>query len=171
VPRSLPSRPGYLRRGVDRVPGLRRSEVADLAGMSAEYYAKLERGALGGVSASVLDAIAALSSLTKPNAPTCSTSRKPSTAPARPCGPAAAATSGPCGRACNGPSTPSPPRRRSSATTGLTRWPPPPGPGAIRRPLQRPQRRTDFARFAFLELALLVSRAATQQPTQVQARS
>jgi transcriptional regulator with XRE-family HTH domain len=38
--------------------GLRRSEVATLAGMSVEYYAKLERGSLGGVSASVLDAIA-----------------------------------------------------------------------------------------------------------------
>jgi transcriptional regulator with XRE-family HTH domain len=41
-----------------RVPGLRRSEVAMLAGMSVEYYAKLERGALAGASASVLDAIA-----------------------------------------------------------------------------------------------------------------
>jgi transcriptional regulator with XRE-family HTH domain len=41
-----------------RVPGLRRSEVAALAGVSIEYYAKLERGALGGVSAGVLDAIA-----------------------------------------------------------------------------------------------------------------
>src|SRR4051794_18393484 len=44
--------------GQRRVPGLRRSEVAQLAGMSVEYYAKLERGSLGGVSASVLDAIA-----------------------------------------------------------------------------------------------------------------
>jgi transcriptional regulator with XRE-family HTH domain len=41
-----------------RVPGLRRSEVAALAGVSVEYYAKLERGALAGVSAGVLDAIA-----------------------------------------------------------------------------------------------------------------
>src|SRR3954454_9109456 len=41
-----------------RVPGLRRGEVAGLAGVSVEYYAKLERGALAGVSASVLDAIA-----------------------------------------------------------------------------------------------------------------
>jgi transcriptional regulator with XRE-family HTH domain len=41
-----------------RVPGLRRSEVAMLAGVSIEYYAKLERGNLGGVSDSVLDAIA-----------------------------------------------------------------------------------------------------------------
>lgn len=41
-----------------RVPGLRRSEVAALAGVSVEYYAKLERGAIGGASASVLDAVA-----------------------------------------------------------------------------------------------------------------
>lgn len=41
-----------------RVLGLRRSEVAVLAGVSVEYYAKLERGALGGASASVLDALA-----------------------------------------------------------------------------------------------------------------
>ena len=40
------------------MPGLRRGEVAALAGVSVEYYAKLERGALAGVSASVLDAIA-----------------------------------------------------------------------------------------------------------------
>lgn len=53
-----PERAGVPRTGHRRVPGLRRSEVAALAGMSVEYYAKLERGALGGVSAGVLDAIA-----------------------------------------------------------------------------------------------------------------
>jgi transcriptional regulator with XRE-family HTH domain len=41
-----------------RVPGLRRSEVADLAGVSVEYYAQLERGNLAGASDSVLDAVA-----------------------------------------------------------------------------------------------------------------
>lgn len=41
-----------------RVPGLRRSEVADLAGVSVEYYSQLERGNLRGVSESVLDALA-----------------------------------------------------------------------------------------------------------------
>ncbi|MFD5746369.1 helix-turn-helix transcriptional regulator [Streptomyces sp. NPDC127033] len=41
-----------------RVPGLRRSEVAALADMSVEYYAKLERGNLAGVSPTVLDAVA-----------------------------------------------------------------------------------------------------------------
>jgi transcriptional regulator with XRE-family HTH domain len=44
--------------GQRRVPGLRRGEVAALAGVSVEYYAKLERGALAGASASILDAIA-----------------------------------------------------------------------------------------------------------------
>jgi transcriptional regulator with XRE-family HTH domain len=40
-----------------RVAGLRRSEVAMLAGVSVEYYAKLERGAIAGASASVLDSV------------------------------------------------------------------------------------------------------------------
>ena len=40
-----------------RVAGLRRTEVATLAGVSVEYYAKLERGTIAGASASVLDAI------------------------------------------------------------------------------------------------------------------
>src|SRR6202140_1698889 len=40
-----------------RVPGLRREEVALLAGVSVDYYNRLERGNLGGVSDSVLDAI------------------------------------------------------------------------------------------------------------------
>ncbi|MFF8911463.1 helix-turn-helix transcriptional regulator [Streptomyces olivaceoviridis] len=41
-----------------RVPGLRRSEVAALADVSVEYYAKLERGNLAGVSPAVLDSVA-----------------------------------------------------------------------------------------------------------------
>ncbi|WP_344059447.1 helix-turn-helix transcriptional regulator [Microbacterium pumilum] len=40
-----------------RVAGLRRTEVATLAGVSVEYYSKLERGTIAGASASVLDAI------------------------------------------------------------------------------------------------------------------
>ncbi|MCW2622796.1 MAG: transcriptional regulator, family [Frankiales bacterium] len=40
-----------------RVPGLRRGEVADLAGVSVEYYSRLERGDLRGVSDEVLDAL------------------------------------------------------------------------------------------------------------------
>ncbi|WP_229068436.1 helix-turn-helix transcriptional regulator [Actinoplanes sp. DH11] len=53
-----PEQAGIPAAGQRRVPGLRRSEVAALAGMSVEYYAKLERGALAGVSAGVLEAIA-----------------------------------------------------------------------------------------------------------------
>lgn len=41
-----------------RVPGLRRSEVAMLAGVSVEYYTRLERGNLNGVSESVLESLA-----------------------------------------------------------------------------------------------------------------
>lgn len=41
-----------------RVPGLRREEVALLAGVSTDYYTRLEKGNLTGVSDSVLDAVA-----------------------------------------------------------------------------------------------------------------
>jgi transcriptional regulator with XRE-family HTH domain len=44
--------------GNRRVPGLRREEVAMLAGVSADYYTRLEKGNLSGVSDSVLEAIA-----------------------------------------------------------------------------------------------------------------
>ncbi|MFD3701982.1 helix-turn-helix transcriptional regulator [Nocardia sp. NPDC058658] len=41
-----------------RVKGLRRQEVATLAGLSVDYYTQIERGKVTGVSAPVLDAIA-----------------------------------------------------------------------------------------------------------------
>ena len=44
--------------GPRRVPGLRREEVAVLAGVSVPYYTRLERGDLAGASDSVLDALA-----------------------------------------------------------------------------------------------------------------
>jgi transcriptional regulator with XRE-family HTH domain len=44
--------------GERRVPGLRRSEAAMLAGVSVEYYTRLERGNLAGVSESVLESLA-----------------------------------------------------------------------------------------------------------------
>lgn len=43
--------------GRRRVPGLRREEVALLAGMSVEYYTRLERGTATGVSEGILDGI------------------------------------------------------------------------------------------------------------------
>lgn len=51
-----PAEAGLSDSGHRRVPGLRRSEVAMLADVSIEYYAKIERGQLGGVSDAVLDA-------------------------------------------------------------------------------------------------------------------
>lgn len=47
-----------LREGARRVPGLRREEVAYLAGVSVDYYVRLERGRTANVSDSVLDAVA-----------------------------------------------------------------------------------------------------------------
>lgn len=44
--------------GIRRVAGLKREEVAMLTGVSTEYYARLERGNLRGVSESVLDSLA-----------------------------------------------------------------------------------------------------------------
>ncbi|MGA5200678.1 helix-turn-helix transcriptional regulator [Streptomyces variegatus] len=53
-----PEQAGLPVYGNRRVPGLRRNEVAMLAGVSVEYYTRLERGNLSGVSDSVLDALA-----------------------------------------------------------------------------------------------------------------
>ena len=44
--------------GNRRVAGLRREEVAMLAGVSVDYYVRMERGSLSGASESVLDALA-----------------------------------------------------------------------------------------------------------------
>ena len=44
--------------GNRRVEGLRREEVALLAGVSVEYYVRIERGSLAGTSEGVLDALA-----------------------------------------------------------------------------------------------------------------
>ena len=54
-----PEQAGVLDHGRERrVPGLRREEVAMLAGVSLDYYTRLERGNIGGASESVLEAIA-----------------------------------------------------------------------------------------------------------------
>jgi transcriptional regulator with XRE-family HTH domain len=49
---------GLTSYGPRRVPGLRREEVAVLAGVSVPYYTRLERGDINGVSESVLEALA-----------------------------------------------------------------------------------------------------------------
>jgi transcriptional regulator with XRE-family HTH domain len=53
-----PEQAGLPTYGVRRVPGLRREEVASLAGVSFEYYRRLERGNVSGVSELVLEALA-----------------------------------------------------------------------------------------------------------------
>jgi transcriptional regulator with XRE-family HTH domain len=49
-----------------RVKGLRREEVALLAGMSIDYYVRMERGNLAGASDAVLDGIATALQLDEP---------------------------------------------------------------------------------------------------------
>jgi transcriptional regulator with XRE-family HTH domain len=53
-----PDQIGLPTYGTRRVKGLRREEVATLAGVSFEYYKRLERGNATGVSDTVLDALA-----------------------------------------------------------------------------------------------------------------
>jgi transcriptional regulator with XRE-family HTH domain len=53
-----PDQAGLPSYGQRRVPGLRREEVASLAGVSVEYYKRLERGNATGASDQVLDALA-----------------------------------------------------------------------------------------------------------------
>ncbi|MEV6410953.1 helix-turn-helix transcriptional regulator [Kribbella sp. NPDC051718] len=52
-----PEQAGLTVSGQRRVAGLRRSEVAMLADVSPEYYAKIERGNLAGVSDAVLESV------------------------------------------------------------------------------------------------------------------
>src|SRR5205085_390534 len=53
-----PDQAGLPSYGTRPVPGLRREEVASLAGVSVEYYKRLERGNVSGVSELVLEGIA-----------------------------------------------------------------------------------------------------------------
>ncbi|MFL6135278.1 MAG: helix-turn-helix domain-containing protein, partial [Nocardioidaceae bacterium] len=52
-----PGQVGLPTSGRRRVPGLRREEVAVLAGVSPDWYARLEKGHIAGVSDDVLDAV------------------------------------------------------------------------------------------------------------------
>lgn len=57
--RVRPAEAGFPRPGQSRrVPGLRREEVAVRAGVSVEYYTRLERGQIAGASDAVLNALA-----------------------------------------------------------------------------------------------------------------
>ncbi|MEH0420892.1 helix-turn-helix transcriptional regulator [Streptomyces sp. B21-083] len=56
--RIQPEELGLASHGRRRVPGLRREEVAQLAGVSVDYYIRLEQGRGPSVSDAVLDAVA-----------------------------------------------------------------------------------------------------------------
>jgi transcriptional regulator with XRE-family HTH domain len=64
--RITPEQAGLPVYGPRRVPGLRREEVAVLAGVSIQYYTRLERGDMNGVSESVLQALAGALQLDDP---------------------------------------------------------------------------------------------------------
>lgn len=59
-----PEQVGLPTSGRRRVPGLRREEVAVLAGVSTEWYTRLEKGHISGVSDEVLEAVAGALQLT-----------------------------------------------------------------------------------------------------------
>lgn len=56
--RLTPSDIGLVAYGVRRVPGLRREELAQLAGISPTYYTRLEQGNAANVSGSIINALA-----------------------------------------------------------------------------------------------------------------
>ena len=66
-----PAAVGLRVAGVRRTPGLRREEVATLAGVSADYYLRLEQGRDRNPSPSVLEALAGCSASTRPPPSTC----------------------------------------------------------------------------------------------------
>ena len=103
--------------GNRRVKGLRREEVAMLAGVSVDYYVRMERGSLAGASETVLDALASalqldeaerdhLFALARESGP--ASSRRKRKAMAR------------CGLRYNRSWMPSPMRRPGFATAGTT---------------------------------------------------
>ncbi|NWL11042.1 transcriptional regulator [Paenarthrobacter nitroguajacolicus] len=56
---------GVLNYGIRRVPGLRREELAMLAGVSTTYYTRLEQGLSTNASEAVIDAVARALNLSK----------------------------------------------------------------------------------------------------------
>ena len=72
-----PEQAGLPTYGQRRVPGLRREEVASLAGVSVEYYKRLERGNATGASDQVLEALPTRCASTTPSVRISSTSPAP----------------------------------------------------------------------------------------------
>ena len=145
------------------MPGLRRSEVAALAGLSVEYYARLERGQIAGASAGVLDALARALQLDDTERahllrPRPGRRRHPHLGP--PAAPYRRARP-PRGRACSGRWRRSPTASRSSATR--TRTCSPPTPSAARS--TRPSSATAAARRTWPGSSSSTPPPATSTPT------
>ncbi|MFE7594805.1 helix-turn-helix transcriptional regulator [Kitasatospora sp. NPDC057512] len=80
--RILPEEVGLPSHGRRRVRGLRREEVAQLAGVSVDYYVRLEQGRGGSASDAVLDAVARVLRLDGVEAAHLRSLVRPPTAPA-----------------------------------------------------------------------------------------
>ena len=146
-----PEQAGLPTYGPRRVQGLRREEVASLAGVSVEYYKRLERGNASGVSDGVLDALAgALRLDDAERAHLFDLARAANPTPRRG---AAARPSSACGRRCSGSSDGMPPRP-SCATAALDYL----SANALGRALyapvfESPEQPANSARFTFLDPA------------------
>ncbi|WP_406320048.1 helix-turn-helix domain-containing protein [Streptomyces sp. NBC_01637] len=116
--RITPESAGLPERGAyRRVPGLRREEVAQLAGVSTDYYTRLEQGRQISPSAGVLESVAAALRLdAAERAHLIDPSPARPAAPHRPCSAS--------GQGCGGSWTPSPTRSDSSWGTAPTCLPP-----------------------------------------------
>ncbi|MEU8959765.1 helix-turn-helix transcriptional regulator [Streptomyces sp. NPDC048518] len=86
--RIQPADVGLTAHGRRRVPGLRREEVAQLAGVSVDYYIRLEQGRGPSVSDAVLDAIARVLRLDETEHAYLRTVARPRPRPRRPRAPA-----------------------------------------------------------------------------------
>ncbi len=119
--RITPQQAGLPSYGQRRVAGLRREEVASLAGVSADYYRRLERGQVSGVSELVLEALSRALQLDEAeHAHLFDLARAASPVAAKRA--AAGPQAHPTGRAAH--ARPARRRRRSSATATATTWVP-----------------------------------------------
>jgi transcriptional regulator with XRE-family HTH domain len=123
---------GVVSYGARRVPGLRREELAQLAGVSPTYYTRLEQGQSQNASDAVLDAVATALRLTPEERRHLHTLARPPAGPAqvhtkpdRPGRPDSGAD-----RATHPASAPRPPRRSAPPTSARRDDP---GPGEILR--------------------------------------
>ena len=146
--RITPEDVGLTTYGPRRVPGLRREEVATLAGVSVDYYNRMERGNLSGASDSVLDALARalrLDEAERAHLYDLARASQPS-APRRRRSP-----SRPSARACSGCSIRSPDPRRSPRTATRRPGHQPARAGLLLRSLPAGDATVNFARFIFFD--------------------